>query len=67
MTNTDVLLAYHVPTPGGGGGTSDFKWRGWSNGGKNQNPQKIPMASNKTKPSLDQKLTPKNPMPNFWA
>ena len=23
------------------GGTPDFKWRGWSNGSKNQNPQKI--------------------------
>ena len=22
---------------GGGGGTPDFKWREWSNGGKNQN------------------------------
>ena len=30
--------------------TPDFKWRGRSNGGKNQNPKK----------SLDQKLTSKN-------
>ena len=40
-----------------GGGTLDFKWQEWSNEGKNQN----------LKNSLDQKLTPKNPMPNFWA
>ena len=52
MTHTDVLLAYHVPRWGGrwrgGGGNTDFKWQGWSNGGKNQNPKK----------SLGQKLTP---------
>ena len=54
-----------------GGGTPDFKWRGCSNGGNNQNPKeslgqstpppkkKIPGASNKTpKKSMDQKLTP---------
>ena len=40
------------------GDTPDFKWRGWSNGGKNQNPKK----------SLDQKLTSKkNPMAKFRA
>ena len=37
------------------GGTPDFKWQGWSNGGKNKNP---------TKP-LDRNLTPKKP--NFRA
>ena len=44
------------------GGTMDFKWRGWSNGGKNQNAKKIPMVSN-TDPqkSLDQNLTPPPP------
>ena len=31
------------------GGTPDFKWQGWSNGGKNQNPKK----------SLDQNLSSK--------
>ena len=41
----------------GGGGTLDNKWQEWLNEGKNQN----------LKNSLDQKLTPKNPMPNFWA
>ena len=25
---------------GGGGGTPDFKWQGWSSGVKNQNPEK---------------------------
>ena len=39
------LVAYCVPTlnicgPGGRGGIPDFKWQGWSNGGKNQNPKK---------------------------
>ena len=37
------------------GGTPDFKWRGWSNGEKNQNPRK----------SLDQKLTPKKSYAEF--
>ena len=39
----------------------DFKWRGWSNGGKNQTPpKKIPRASNKKpKKSLEQKLIQK--------
>ena len=36
---------------GGGRGTLNFKWWGWSNGYKNQNPKK----------SLDQKLTPPPP------
>ncbi len=39
------------------GGTWDFKWREWSNGGKNCNPKKIPRASNKT---------PKNPQIKNW-
>ena len=42
---------------GWGGGILDFKWQGWSNGSKNQNPNKF----------LDQKLTPKNPMLHFRA
>ena len=38
------------------GGTLDFKWQGWSNGAKNQNPQK----------SLDQVyITPKKFHPKF--
>ena len=31
---------YLHPRGGGGGGTPDFKWWRWSNGGKNQNPKK---------------------------
>ena len=38
------------------GGTPDFKWQGWSNGGKNQNRKK----------SLEQNLK-ENPMPSFRA
>ena len=52
------------------GGTPDFKWRGLSNGGENQNPQKSPGVSNKINPFLDQKLTPQEShacMPNFRA
>ena len=37
------------------GGTPDFKWQGWSIGGKNQNPQK----------SLDQSLTPQKSHTEF--
>ena len=40
---------------GGGGGTPDFKWQGWSNGGKKQNPKK----------SLDQNLTSKQSHTQF--
>ena len=43
-TVLDSLTWGDIP---GEGGTQDFKWRGWSIGGKNQNPKK----------SLDQKLT----------
>ena len=35
--------------------TPDFKWQGWSNGGKNQNPKK----------SLDQNLSPKKSHAEF--
>ena len=39
----------------GGGGPLDFKWQGWSNGGKNQNPKK----------SLYQNLTPQKSETEF--
>ena len=65
MTNTDVLLAYHVPTPGGGGVLLISSEGDDRMGAKIKTPKQIPMASDKTNPSLDQKLTPKNPMPNF--
>ena len=48
-------LFRHPKCPDSRGGTPDFKWQGWSNGGKNKNP---------TKP-LDRNLTPKKP--NFRA
>ena len=41
--------------PSGGGGTPDFKFQGWLNGGKNQNPKK----------SQDQNLTPKKSHTEF--
>ena len=43
---------------GGGGGIPDFKWQGWSNGAKNQNPEKSLGLSTNPKKSPDQKLTP---------
>ena len=48
-------------------GTLDFKWQGWLNGGKNQNPKNPLGFQQNPKNSLDQKLTYKNPMPNFQA
>ena len=58
------MLEIKRPRGGGGGaldsqvGTLDFKWQGWSNGGKNQNPKIF----------LNQNLTPKNiSMPTFLA
>jgi len=33
--------------------------------GQKSKPKKIPRASKEPKKSLDQKLTPQNPMPNF--
>ena len=55
------------PAQGGGmGGTPDFKWQGWSNGGKNKTPQEIPSASNKTPQNPWTKIQPpKTPTPNF--
>ena len=38
---------------------SGFKWWGWSNGGKSQNPQKIPWGFQQNpRNSLDQKFAP---------
>ena len=40
--NKFLVTMIHTSTahPGGGGGvTPDFKWQGWSNGGKNQTPK----------------------------
>ena len=38
--------------------TPDFKWQGWLNGGKNQNPKKSLGLQTNPKKSLDQNLTP---------
>ena len=48
-----------VVSPGGGGGgegTPDFKWREWSNGGKNQNPKKSLGLQTKQKKNLCAKI-----------
>ena len=49
-----------IVAPGGGGAgvTPDFKWQGWLNGGKNQNPKKSLGLQTNPKKSLDQNLTP---------
>ena len=57
ISNDLSLSQVKVTVPVTPGGTLDFKWQGWLNRGKNQNPKK----------SLDQTLTPNNPMLNFWA
>ena len=67
---------FHIPTErlllssreGGGGGVySRFQVTQMIEWGQKSKPKKIPMASNKPKNSLDQKLTLKNPMLNFLA
>ena len=50
----------------GGGGTPDFKWPGWSNVGKNQNPKKS--FGTQTKPPkkfLHWNLTPQKSHAEF--
>ena len=54
LFSTTKLAMLHTR---GGGGTLDFKWRGWLNGAKSQDPKK----------SLDQKLTPKKSHADFVA
>jgi len=57
-----ITKANHVPK---GGGTPDFKWQGWANGGKNQNPKKSLGLPTNPKKSLDQNWTPKKPHAKF--
>ena len=48
-----------------GGVTPDFKWQGWSNGGKNQNPKKSLGLQTNAKNSLDQILSPQKSHAEF--
>ena len=48
-----------------GGGAPDFKWQGWSNGGKNQNPKKSLGLQTNPKKSLDQNLSPQKSQAEF--
>ena len=62
------FVQIYINVRGGYGGTPDFKWRGWSNGDKNQNPTKslrLPTTPPKI-PGLKNN-PPKNPTPNFRA
>ena len=48
------------------GDAPDFKWEGWSNGGKNKNPTKSPgLQTESKKKSLDQNLTLKKSHAKF--
>ena len=53
-TYTQVNNTNQGPPPGG---TPDFKWQGWSNGGKIKNPKK----------PLDQNSPQNDPMKNLFA
>ena len=48
-----------------GGVTPDFKWQGWSNGGKNQNPKKSLGLQTNPKTSLNQILSPQKSHAEF--
>ena len=49
-SSNTVPLTYPIYLhPRGGGGTPDFKWQGWSNGGQKSIPKKIPGAKFKRK------------------
>ena len=45
--------------------TSDFKWQGWLNGGKNQKPKTIPWASNKPQKIPGPKCNPQKSNAEF--
>ena len=46
--------------PRGGGGTLEFRWQGWSNGGKNRNQNKyLGIPTKPEQKSRDKKLIPK--------
>ena len=63
-----VPLVNKLSLPLRAGDTLDFKWWGWSNGGKNQNPKKsLGLPTKPTKKSLDQKLTPKKSHAKFLS
>ena len=56
------MIQVHTPRES----TQDFKWRGWSNGAKRQDPKKSLGLPTKPKKSLDQNLTPqKIPYPGL--
>ena len=47
------------------GDTPDFKWQGWSNGAKNQNPKKSLGLPTKPKKSVEQTLIPQKTHAEF--
>jgi len=62
--NHDHGTAWNTCFPGG---YSGFQVTGMTEWWQKSKPKKIPRASKEPKKSLDQKLTPQNPMPNFRA
>ena len=62
-----VLFYSATSVPGGQRGTPDFKWQGWSNGGKNQNTKKYLGLETEPQKSLDQNSTPNNSHAKFLS
>ena len=62
-----VLFYSATSVPGGQRGTPDFKWQGWSNGGKDQNTKKYLGLETEPQKSLDQNSTPNNSHAKFLS
>ena len=64
------MFCWHTmypPLGEGGGGTSDSKWRGWSNGGKNQTPQKNPYGVQQNQAIPGPKINPQKSHAEFLS
>ena len=67
MTSTDVLLAYHVPTPGGGGGYFWFQVKGMIEWGQKSNPPKNPYGVQQNQPIPGPKINPQKSHAEFLS
>ena len=65
MTNTDVLLAYHVP--GGGGGYFWFQVKGMIEWGQKSKPPKNPYGVRQNQPIPGPKINPKKSHAEFLS
>ena len=59
--------SFQINQARGGGGTWDFKWRGWSNGAKSQDPKASLGLPAKSQKIPGPKLTPKKSHADFVA